>query len=78
MLYFLIEGTVTGEYTLMLDITDYINNTWEASINIEIYNWASKDWAKCKGEYQEDCTQWAQDYELEAGTGRWLRKFDYL
>ena len=78
MLYFLIEGTVAGEYTLILEIADYINNTWEVSINLEIFNWASMDWIKCKGEYQENCTQWTENYELEKGTGRWLRKFDYL
>ena len=77
MIYVLVEGTVTGGFKLILEITDYINNIWETSIDIEVYKWASKDWIKCKGYYQEDCTQWAQNYELEAGTGRWLRKFDY-
>ena len=31
----------------------------------------------CKGKYQEDWTEWIQKYELEAGTGRWLKIFDY-
>ena len=54
-----------------------MNNTWETSIDLIVYNWASKDWIKCKSKYQEDWTQWIQNYEIETGTGRWLKTFDY-
>ena len=77
MLYILVQGTVVGDFSLLLEITDYVNNTWETSIQLTVFNWASKDWVKCKGFYQDDWTQWTTNYYLKDDSGQCLIVFDY-
>ena len=43
-----------------------ISNQYETQLNI--IQWASKDWVKWNGPYQSDCTKWVQGYEL-SGSG---------
>ena len=73
----MIEGTVVGEFYLALQVTDYINNTSEASLEITVYNWASIDWVKWSGIYEKDCTMWVQDFQLEENTGKCYNRFIY-
>ena len=46
-----------------------ISNQYQTQLNI--IQWASKDWVKWNGPYQSDCTKWVQGYEL-SGSGACL------
>ena len=76
-LYLLIEGTVVGEFSLMLQVTDYVNNTWETPIEVTVYDWASKDCLKWSGAYEKDWTMCKEDFKLDIESGKCINTFIY-
>ena len=61
----------------MISLTDEINQAIESPISITVFDWASKDWEKWTGIYENNWTIWTQNYFLDNTTGKWYRSYSY-
>ena len=77
-LFIYIEGTVVGNFDLILSATDVIGQTSEALISVSVYRCASRDWMKWVGSYEIDWTFWDQDFILDKSTGKCYHSYAYL
>ena len=77
-LFIYIEGTVVGNFDLILSATDVIGQTSEALISVSVYRCASRDWMKWVGSYEIDWTFWDQDFILDKSTGKCYHSYSYL
>ena len=73
-----IEGTVVGNFDLIVSATDVIGQTSEESISVSVYKCASRDWIKWLGSYETDWTFWTQDFVLDKSTGKCFHSYAYL
>ena len=73
-----IEGTVVGDFDLILTVTDVIGQTSEELISVSVCRCASRDWIKWVGSYETDWIFWAQDFILDKSTGKCYHSYAYL
>ena len=75
--YIYVEGITTGFFNAMVSLSDVVDQIVEEPLSISVFNCASKDCIKWKGNYEINCTLWAQDYSLDMKTGKWYHNYEY-
>ena len=73
-LYILSKDAKTCLVTI--SATDSNNQSAETTVQINVLNWASKDWLEWKSQYQADWVKWKESYTLGAdGVWYWKTTF---
>ena len=63
--------------SITINATDSNNQSAETIVQVNVLNWASKDWLECRSQYQSDWTKCKENYKLE-GDGVWYRDTIYF
>ena len=63
--------------SIIISATDSDNQSAETMVQVNVLNWASKDWLECRSQYQSDWVKCKENYKL-GGDGGWYRDTIYF
>ena len=63
--------------SITINATDSDNQSAETIVQVNVLNWASKDWLECRSQYQSDWIKCKENYKLGVDGG-WYRNTNYF
>ena len=63
--------------SIIISATDLNNQSAETMVQVNVLNWASKDWLECRSQYQSDWVKCKENYKL-GRDGGWYRNAIYF
>ena len=77
LFYLYIQSLDAKTCFIIISAIDSNNQSAETNVQVNALKWASKDWLKCKSQYQSDWVKWKENYKLGV-YGVWYRNTIYF